>query len=129
MPEHVHLLIYPRRASYDITAILQEIKEPVGRRAVAHLRSHAPHWLPRITVKRGRRLERRFWQAGGGNVWEPETVLAMIEYIHNNPVRRGLVSQPEQWKWSSGGWYEGKNSLRPDALDFGGACLFLGGKG
>jgi putative transposase len=132
MPEHVHLLICPGRPIYDITTILQEIKEPVGRRAVAYLRSHAPRWLPRITVKRGRRLERRFWQAGGGydrNVWDPETVLAMIEHIHNNPVRRGLVSEPDQWKWSSAGWCEGKNSLRPDALDFGGSCLFLGGKG
>jgi hypothetical protein len=53
----------------------------------------------------------------------------MIEHIHNNPVRRGLVSEPDQWKWSSAGWCEGKNSLRPDALDFGGSCLFLGGKG
>jgi hypothetical protein len=53
----------------------------------------------------------------------------MIEYIHNNPVRRDLVSRSEQWKWSSAGWYEGKNSLRPDAVDFGGPCLFLGGKG
>ena len=51
---------------------------------------------PRITVKRSKRLERRFWQAGGGydrNVWEPKILLAMIEYIHNNPVRRGLASQ------------------------------------
>jgi hypothetical protein len=22
-------------------------------------------------------------------------------YIHRNPVRRGLVSSPEQWAWSS----------------------------
>ena len=53
----------------------------------------------------------------------------MSEYIHNNPVRRGLVSRPEQWEWSSAGWYEGKKPLRPDAMDIGGFCLFLGGKG
>jgi REP-associated tyrosine transposase len=132
MSEHVHLLIYPRRATYDISATLQEIKEPVGRMAVAYLRSHAPHLLPRITLKRGKRLERRFWQAGGGydrNAAEPKAALAMIEYIHHNPVRRGLVSRPEQWKWSSAGWHEGKNSLRPDAMDFGGSCLFLDGEG
>ena len=24
-----------------------------------------------------------------------------VEYIHGNPVRRGLVARPEGWKWSS----------------------------
>jgi putative transposase len=24
-----------------------------------------------------------------------------LGYIHRNPVKRGLVASPEQWKWSS----------------------------
>src|SRR5262245_56395676 len=103
MPDHVHLLVCPTRPDYDVRLILQKIKEPVGRQAIKYLRSQAAHWLSRITVQRGTRLERRFWQAGGGfdrNVTEPDIVLAMIEYIHANPVRRGLVSSAEVWKWS-----------------------------
>ena len=30
-----------------------------------------------------------------------------VEYIHLNPVRRGLVKQPEQWRWSSYREYAG----------------------
>ena len=33
----------------------------------------------------------RFWQRGGGydrNITDPATLRVMIEYIHNNPVRR-----------------------------------------
>src|SRR5207253_11093178 len=59
MPEHVHLLIYPRRPQYDVQIILQNIKEPVGRQAVEYLRRRAPHWLPKITIRRGNRVERR----------------------------------------------------------------------
>jgi len=132
MPDHVHLLIYPRRPDYDIRLILQKIKEPVGRQAVRYLKESVPEWLDRITVRRGQRVERRFWQAGGGydrNVLEPQTVLTMIEYIHANPVRRGLVQRAEDWTWSSAGWCEGKNLLRPDPIDFGGLCLFVDGKG
>jgi putative transposase len=132
MPEHVHLLIYPRLAAYDISILLQKIKEPVGRQAVAYLKEYAPDWLPRITVRRGQRLEHRFWQAGGGydrNVVEPHTALAMIEYIHANPVRRGLVAHAEDWMWSSAGWHDEKNPLRPDPIDFGGLCVFVDGKG
>ena len=39
-------LIYPRQPQYDIRLILQAIKEPVAKRAVAYLRQHAPQWLP-----------------------------------------------------------------------------------
>ena len=55
----------------------------------------------------GNRHERRFWQAGGGfdrNTIEPDVILAMIDYIHGNTVRKQLVDKPEDWKWSSAGW-------------------------
>jgi len=128
MPEHIHLVVFPKLSTYDIRFILQKIKEPVGRKAIKYLTVNGAHWLPRITVTRGNRKERRFWQAGAGydrNVTEPRTLLSMIEYIHNNPVRRGLVSRPEEWKWSSAEWFEGKNSLKPDLMDLGGTCLFV----
>jgi putative transposase len=123
MPEHVHLIVWPRLPLYNVSEILKAIKEPVARKAVRHMSKNAPEALERITVKRGLRIERRFWQAGGGfdrNVNEPAILWAMIEYIHANPVRRGLVNQANVWKWSSAEWHEGKNSLRPDNVDIGG---------
>jgi putative transposase len=131
MPEHVHVLIYPKQLVYDISAILKAIKQPVGTKAIKYLAKHAPHWLERITVRHRHGIERRFWQAGGGfdrNVIEPLAVLAMIEYIHGNPVRKGLVAKAEDWKWSSAGWLEGKNALKPDAVDFGGFVGKFGGR-
>jgi putative transposase len=124
MPEHVHLIIHPHQAEYDIRVILKAIKEPVGRKAVKYLVKNKSEWLPRITVRRGKRIERRFWQAGGGydrNIIEPKTLWSMIEYIHQNPVRRGLVVHATEWKWSSAGWYAGKptNWLIPDPLPSG----------
>jgi putative transposase len=132
MPEHAHILLWPRRPEYDIAAILKAIKQPVGACAIKHLRQHSADWLARITVKKGARRERRFWQPGGGfdrNVTDPRLILLMIEYIHANPVRRQLVPRSEDWKWSSAGWVEGKNSLRPDAVDFGGLTGIFGGEG
>ena len=52
----------------------------------------------------------------------------MIEYIHGNPVRRGLALRPENWKWSSAGWHEGKNALRPDCVDVGSLIGYFGGR-
>jgi hypothetical protein len=41
---------------------------------------------------------------GGGfdhNVFREETVPAVIDYTHANPVRQGLVAQSTAWQWSS----------------------------
>jgi putative transposase len=59
---------------------------------------------------KGNRIRHLFWQPGGGydrNIEKPSTLLKMIDYIHMNPVRRGLVERAVDWKWSSAAWYEG----------------------
>src|SRR5262249_54426826 len=113
MPEHVHLLLLPRPENPNLTGVLRDLKEPVGRKAVAYLKEHAPAWLEKITVGEGERVRHRFWQPGSGfdrNIRDWEVILAEIEYLHANPVRRGLVAQPEDWEWSSARWYAG---IRP----------------
>lgn len=104
MPEHVHLLIYPCELEHDTATILTAIKRPVGERAIAFLTSQNSQFLERLTVRTRNRTYRRFWQAGPGqdhNIYEPETALRVVDYIHNNPVRRGLVERPQDWPWSS----------------------------
>ena len=34
-------------------------------------------------------------------LYTPEFLMQKLEYIHYNPVRKGLVSKPEHWKYSS----------------------------
>ncbi len=121
MPEHVHLMVRPREAKYDIADIKKAIKSPVGRKAINHLLVEAPDWITRITRKRGKKSERLFWQSGGGydrNADRPDTLMNMIDYIHMNPVRRGLVEKPEEWKWSSAAWYlrAGEPPIVPDPV-------------
>ena len=123
MPEHVHLLIHPREPAYQIARILHAIKQPVSRRAMAHLRATAPGWLPNLAVRRGAVTRYQFWQRGGGydqNLFEPDTVERMIQYIHENPVRRGLVESASAYRWSSAAWYtseqRGDTPLRIDPI-------------
>ena len=103
MPEHVHLLIIPRPEQYSISDILQSIKQSVARRALNYLRKNDPEGLCQLAT--GQKHTRyRFWQDGGGydrNVTTRDTLLTIVPYIHNNPVRRGLVKAATDWKWSS----------------------------
>ncbi len=119
MPEHVHLLVWPQDAEYDMAEIRKAIKAPVAVQAIRYLSAQAPDWISRITRRRGKKSERLFWQSGGGydrNVVSGTTLLKMIDYIHLNPVRRGLVDKPELWKWSSAAWYLGVRDV-PLAMD------------
>ena len=103
MPEHVHLLIWPPQPA-STAEILRSIKVPVAKRAIAYLRQHSPRFLERLACPTPDGLEYHFWQPGPGfdrNITEPAIVYDRIDYIHHNPVKRGLVAKPGDWIWSS----------------------------
>ena len=109
MPEHVHLLVYPVTEP-AIDPLLQAFKKPFSYRIKQILKeSHSP-LLGRLTVReRPGKTCFRFWQEGPGydrNLSTEKSVRAAIDYIHLNPVRRGLVERARDWKWSSDRWYE-----------------------
>lgn len=104
MPEHVHLLVSPRRTIYSTALILADIKRPVGIKAIGYLRRTQPNFLDRLKVVNKNRSYHRFWQPGAGfdhNLVDPKAVGAVINYIHYNPVRRGLTNDIYSWIWSS----------------------------
>jgi putative transposase len=120
MPEHVHLLIRPRQPAYEMRRILAVLKRPVAVQAKAHLLQTGNFaWVERLTVREGKEAVFRFWQAGGGydeNLWNERPIEEVIEYIHANPVRRGLVQQATAWAWSSARFWAGFPSF-PLAMD------------
>ena len=108
MPNHVHLLIYPGQ-DISISAILTAIKRLFSFQALNYLQNRWPEVYEKLHVRKGAREVRRFWQAGGGydrNIYRDETFVKTLEYMHYNPVRKGLVKSPLDWKWSSARFYE-----------------------
>jgi putative transposase len=83
MPEHVHLLVNePERGS--LAKAIQSLKQGVARRLALRARDS-------------------FWQARyyDFNVWSEHKFVEKLRYIHRNPVKRGLVARPEDYRWSS----------------------------
>ena len=66
MPDHIHLIVWPRDREYDDSDFLSRFKEPVSRQSMQYLKQHAPDWLTRLEAKRGKRIEHHFWQPGRG---------------------------------------------------------------
>lgn len=107
MPEHVHLIIGVRDGEWPVPRILRAIKQPVAQRVIARWRELRAPVLERITCADGRV---RFWQTGGGfdrNVRNEDELVGEIGYVNRNPVKRGLVEKPEEWRWSSARWFAG----------------------
>jgi putative transposase len=118
MPEHVHLLVFPAAPTAQIERLLYAIKRPFSFRVKQDLLAKHDPLLERLTVReRPGKMAFRFWQEGPGydrNLTTPEAVRDSMEYIHWNPVKRGLCTTPGEWKWSSWRHYNLPHEL-PDA--------------
>ena len=115
MPEHVHLLVYPTIAQPEIDSFLSAVKRPYSFRIKQLLVKGNSPLLEQLTIsERPGKMTFRYWQEGPGydrNLSGEKATLAAIDYIHQNPVRRGLVTQARDWKWSSARWYESDAQL------------------
>jgi putative transposase len=119
MPNHGHVLLWPKHPQYDISNIQREFKSLTAARYIAHIREKEPNRLGELLVKDTRTWEVRFWQRGGGfdrNVWKALAIQDEIKYIEGNPVRAGLAKHPEDWKWSSAHARVHKKGLVPDTF-------------
>jgi putative transposase len=104
MPNHVHLLISePERGT--VSTVLQLLKQRVSRKM-------------RKNRRNSQRAQRSFsfcddldaeafWQPRfyDFNVYSSGKVKEKLNYMHANPVIRGLVKHPKDWPWSSWGFY------------------------
>lgn len=120
MPEHAHLLVLPLDAPYRMDLILTSIKKRAATRCLNWLREHEPETASQLAVRSERgRLRHRFWQDGPGydrNLFCPNSIWNSIEYMHWNPVARGLAQSPCDWPWSSARFYADLEGL-PFAVD------------
>ena len=100
MPEHVHLLVSEPEVEALATAI-QALKISVARRAMSCLREPTSAKSGQMWGTVGEDVplwQKRYYDH---NVRNYESFVGKLRYIHRNPVKRGLVEKPEDWKWSS----------------------------
>ena len=96
MPEHVHLLLSgPQRGTPSV--VMQAIKLGFARRLLSSRRDCQLSATLDDTAP-GHIWQRRFYDF---NVWTERKRIEKLRYMHQNPVQRGLVTAPEQWRWSS----------------------------
>ncbi len=85
MPDHWHTLVWAR-FPLTISQVIHDIKKVSARRLHARRGSEGPLW------------QHQFWDRF---VRHAKEFNERLTYMHLNPVRKGLVTRPEEWRWSS----------------------------
>ena len=110
MPEHVHLLLSePPKTTPSI--VLKVLKQRVARDLRRKKRKARDGQL-RLPFMSGDAALPRFWQPRfhDFNVYSRHKLRQKLDYMHENPVKRGLAKNPGEWAWSSFSFY-GKGEL------------------
>ena len=112
MPNHVHLLMSePAKGTPSI--VLQLLKQRVSRRMRGRKKTVDRKQLELAFGEDAVELP-AFWQERfyDFNVYRDGKVKEKLNYMHANPVIRGLVKHPKDWPWSSWGhWAKGERGL------------------
>ena len=103
MPEHIHVLLSEPEVGTPST-VMQVLKQRTARALLPKIRKLDARQTRLFADLPGREP---FWQARfyDFNVWADRKKGEKLRYMHENPVKRGLVVAPEDWRWSSCRFY------------------------
>jgi REP element-mobilizing transposase RayT len=105
MRNHFHL-IWQILGDYSREDVQRDFLKFTGQQILKHLRNESSAMLEELIVDAKDR-KRQVWERNSLSVplWSKEVMWQKLDYIHNNPVRAGLCSTPEAYKYSSAGFY------------------------
>ncbi len=107
MPEHLHLLVYlPKEGLLHRYYKLWRGRS--ARKLVDLLRTQGDAaTLAAMARHANRGCRYAVWkeQVRALAVWSDRKLSVMMDYIHSNPIRRGLVDTANQWEYSSFRFY------------------------
>jgi hypothetical protein len=109
MPTHLHLIAFDSDFdSQRLVKTLADFRKFTGRQLSDYCINHGPKCF--LETLRGHAIEdrdRRFWQPSrhpeavqGEPFWKQK-----LDYLHDNPCRKGFVRSPDHWRYSSAAWY------------------------
>ena len=103
LENHVHAIL----SGPGLADTLRDLKRFTSRALLEQIRAEGREWLLNqlayYCARHKTTSEHQVWQEGV----HPEAILSdaimeqKLEYLHNNPVKRGMVVAPEYWRYSS----------------------------
>ena len=115
LENHMHAVLQAE----DLAKEIHSFKSYTAGLLLQCLKEHGAQRLLNLLeyFKKAHKKDRRHqvWEEGSHPQWiqNEAMLLQKIDYIHQNPVKRGYVDQPEHWRYSSARDYLGESGLLP----------------
>lgn len=127
MPSHVHFIF--RSSNEQPMELLRDFKKYTAKKMILEIENNPQEsrkeWLlwmlERAGKKQGNISKYQFWQHNNKPVelWSEKVIKQKIDYIHNNPVESGFVTNPVDWKYSSArNFQDDQTVLKIDDIGF-----------
>jgi REP-associated tyrosine transposase len=103
LDNHFHAIV----SGPALARTVADLKKFTAREILSQLKVEGREWLLNqlayFRAAHKRESSHQIWQDGVHPQAIPsdEIMLQKLEYLHNNPVKRGLVASPEHWLYSS----------------------------
>jgi REP element-mobilizing transposase RayT len=108
MPDHLHLIT---NGFLKPSKILRFINGITSRRVIDHLKEHGHNSSLQKLRHEIKEREYRYslWDHHNNvfSITSEDMLMQKVNYIHQNPVRAGLVERAEDYRWSSIRWWNG----------------------
>jgi REP element-mobilizing transposase RayT len=106
MNNHFHM-IWQMMGEHKREDVQRDFLKYTGQQILKNLRNEASAMLQDLVVNAKDRT-RQVWERNslGIPLWSERVFIEKLEYIHYNPVKAGLCKYPEEYKYSSAGFYE-----------------------
>jgi REP element-mobilizing transposase RayT len=109
MPTHLHTIVFDKKfESEHLQETLHDFRKFTGRSLSDFCsRNGPPCFTMTMSAAAGEDRTRRFWQP----TRHPEAIVTerfwqqKLDYLHDNPCRKGLVREPAHWRFSSAAYY------------------------
>jgi REP element-mobilizing transposase RayT len=118
MSNHIHIVA--RSSKNDLSGIVRDFKKYTSKKIIELININGDsrkEWMLRLFRHAAKRQNKN----GNYQVWTHENhaievygnafIQSKVEYIHNNPVRAGIVRRAEDYQYSSAGNYAGQEGL------------------
>src|SRR5262245_16262901 len=80
------------------------------------LHQNTSGWINVLDQSPGRRVWYNFWET---RLTRHSSYLALLSYVHQNPVKHGLVDMASDYPWCSARWFESHATRAQVSLIYG----------
>ena len=127
MPSHIHLIF--RSSIEQPSELLRDFKRHTAKKILEAIENNPQEsrkeWLLWMFERAGKKnattSKHQFWQHHNKPIelWSEKVIKQKIDYIHNNPIESGFVTNAIDWKYSSARNYQDDNTvLEIDSVGF-----------